>query len=163
MWSFLSAVCTVVGAFVLYSVVAALVWRAAVTLVVRRAPLACPAAGEPVGDASGRGVPGLSAGGAEPAAGTAVAAWDCWPDDPRWVAADRGWAATVLLLGAPPIAERSYRHVDLAARRVHWTGLLGDAASWAEPHRLLVLAAYDLSGAAEELRSTPVSGRQSPC
>jgi len=52
----------------------------------------------------------------------------------------------------------SHRHVDLAARRVHWAGLLGDAASWAEPHRLLVLAAYDLSGAAEDLRSTLVSG-----
>jgi len=157
MWSFLSAVCTVVGAFVLYSVVAVLVWRAAVALVVRQAPLVCPVAGEPVGDASGQGVPGLSAGGAKPAAGTAVAGWDCWRDDPRWVAQDRGWAATVLLLGAPPIAERSHRHVDLAARRVHWAGLLGDAASWAEPHRLLVLAAYDLSGAAEDLRGTPVS------
>lgn len=68
-----------------------------------------------------------------------------WSDVPGWVALDREWAVAVVLLGAPPVAERTHPHVDFGRRAIDWPGLLLAAAEWPAEDRLLVHTAYDLA------------------
>lgn len=85
-----------------------------------------------------------------------------WADVPSWVIRDREWAAAVILLGSPNLAERTTAFVDFAARRIDWLGLRLEASRWDRRERMLVEVAYDLAEgqhqpADEAVRHAPVT------
>lgn len=72
------------------------------------------------------------------------AAWS-WADTSGWVQRDREWAAVVVLLGAPGIADRTESFVDLTTREVDWFGLRVATLEWEQGDRILVNVAHDLT------------------
>lgn len=68
-----------------------------------------------------------------------------WPRVPEWVARDRGWAVSVVLLGAPDLAEQTKPYVDFHARRIDWQGLRLEAGTWPRHEQLIVDIAHDLA------------------
>jgi len=68
-----------------------------------------------------------------------------WSQLPGWVSQDRAWAAAVVLLGAPDLADRTAPFVDFAARRIDWLGLRLAATAWPRRERLMVDVAHDLT------------------
>jgi hypothetical protein len=61
----------------------------------------------------------------------------------------REWAATVHLLTAPAIAERTTPFLDHDRQAIGWPGLLEASRPWSAAERLLVHAALDLWNGAE--------------
>ena len=121
----LRAICTVVGAVVLYCAVIAALWYALIRAGRRRGhrhadrraaarcrmPSRLPSAAVPVRPA------------AEPAGS--------WDDLPSWLWPDRPWAVAVVLLGAPAVRDRTAPFVDFTTRSVDWPALLEQARSLA--------------------------------
>lgn len=83
-----------------------------------------------------------------------------WDDIPSWVAGNRCWAVTAVLLSAPMIAPRTHRFVDFDVRSIDWTGLLLEAGTWSPRERLLVGTAYDLCGGSGGIGSQDVAAGQ---
>lgn len=83
-----------------------------------------------------------------------------WDDVPTWVAGERCWAVTVVLLSAPMIAHRTHRFVHFDAHEIDWPGLLLEASTWSPRDRLLVGTAYDLCGGSGGFGSQQVSTGQ---
>jgi len=84
----------------------------------------------------------------EPAAAPPAAAdrrGATWSQLPGWVSRDRAWAAAVVLLGAPDLADKTAPFVDFAARRIDWLGLRLAATAWPRRERLMVDVAHDLT------------------
>lgn len=123
----LGTLCTVVGAIVLYSVAMVGLWMALVRVIRRLGGRP-----QPIPD------------GAAPATGRDRRA-RTWEELPAWLHRDRPWAVAVLLLGGPPIRERTAEFVDFPARRIDWPGLLTASGAWPADQRLLVLTAYELA------------------
>ena len=144
----LRAICTVVGAVVLYCAVIATLWYALIRAGRRRgrkhAERRAAADATPVG-------PGGAAVERERPAGS-------WDDLPSWLSRDRPWAVAVVLLGAPAVADRTAPFVDLATRSIAWTALLEESRSWPPDQRLLVQSAYELSAQIRRGRLEPEDG-----
>ncbi len=68
-----------------------------------------------------------------------------WANVPSWVTRDREWAAAVVLLGSPNIADRTTGFVDFATRRIDWLGLRLEASGWDRREQMLVEVAYELA------------------
>lgn len=143
----------VVGGLVLYCALLAGLWAVVVRLVRRRGRRMRTAAPTPVTTVAPAPVP-VPGPAAAPVTATApvtaasaterrASTWDQLPD---WLARDRPWAITVVLLGAPEIRERTQPFVDFRRRRIDWEGLFDEATAWSPNERLLVTTAYDLSG-----------------
>jgi hypothetical protein len=155
-WAALSVlwtVCAVVGGVVLYCAIMAGLWALAVRLV-RRVGAA---------RAQHRPAPLLRSPAPAPAAANAAADHgpQSWADPPTWLFRDRPWAVAVVLLGAPPIRDRTAEYIDFPAHRIDWPGLIAGSAGWPADQRLLVLTAYelafDVAGEAERSPSEPVT------
>ena len=142
-WDVLRLLCTVVGALVLYCLVMAAVWAAVVGAAKRVA----------AARTARQVVPAMDGAGGDRRARS-------WDELPAWLFRDRPWAVAVVLLGSPPIRDRTAEFVDFPARRIDWPGLLGDSAGWPADQRLMVLTAYELafdaSGDVERAFSEPV-------
>lgn len=82
-----------------------------------------------------------------------------WDDVPGWVSRDREWAVSVVLLGAPAVADRTHVHVDFARRSIDWPGLLMAATSWPDDERLLVYTAFDLAAGSRDAKPDELAGR----
>lgn len=82
-----------------------------------------------------------------------------WDDVPGWVSRDREWAVSVVLLGAPAVADRTHAHVDFARRSIDWPGLLMAATGWPEDERLLVYTAFDLAAGSRDAKPEGLAGR----
>lgn len=139
--SALWTVCAVLGAVVLYCAVMAGLWVIAVRLVrrigaaARARQRAGPVLVSPAAAQAGAAAPG----------GPADRRAQGWAELPGWLFRDRPWAVAVVLLGAPPIRDRTAAFIDFPARRIDWPGLLAGSADWSADERLLVLTAYDLA------------------
>jgi len=142
----LRAICTVVGAVVLYCAVIAALWYVLVRATRRR--------GRRQADrrAAARAMPGVS--GADPA-GSPGGSWD---DLPPALSHDRPWAVAVVLLGAPAVRERTAPYVDVAQHSVDWPALLEQSRDWAPDQRALVQSAYELSARIRRGRLEPEDG-----
>src|SRR5205823_8661039 len=83
-----------------------------------------------------------------------------WDELPSWLYRDRPWAVAAVLLGAPPIRDRTAEFVDFSGRRIDWSGMLAAADSWPADQRLMVMTAYELAfdtaGEVERALSEPV-------
>ena len=144
----LRAICTVVGAVVLYCAVIAALWYALIRAGRRRGRRHAERR------AAARAVPVVPSGAAverERPAG-------CWDDLPSSLSRDRPWAVAVVLLGAPAVADRTAPFVDLATRSVAWTALLEESRTWPPDQRLLVQSAYELSAQIRRGRLEPEDG-----
>jgi hypothetical protein len=133
--SVLWTVCAVVGAVVLYCAVMAGLWTLAVRLV-RRVGAATRSR-----QRAGPALVSPASAPTDPANRRAKG----WGDLPGWLSRDRPWAVAVVLLGAPPIRDRTAAYIDFPARRIDWPGLLTGSTAWRADERLLVLTAYDLA------------------
>jgi hypothetical protein len=136
-----------VGAVVIYCAIMAGLWALAVRLVRRVGVVARarPRAGPLLAS------PGQPAG---PAAATTDRRAQGWADLPAWLFRDRPWAVAVLLLGAPPIRDRTAAYIDFPARRIDWPGLLAGSTGWPADEHLLVLTAYDLAADSADAASS---------
>jgi hypothetical protein len=142
------AICTVVGALVLYCAVMAALWYALVRAGRRRgrkhAERRAAARALPIG-------PGDAAVERERPAGS-------WDDLPSSLSRDRPWAVAAVLLGAPAVCDRTAPFVDVATRSVDWTALLEESRTWPPDQRLLVQSAYELSVRIRRGRLEPEDG-----
>jgi hypothetical protein len=125
-------VCAVVGAVVLYCAIMAGLWALSVRLMRRAGAVRTRHRAGPVLRS-----PAPASGSDRRAKG--------WSDLPDWLFRDRPWAVAVVLLGAPPIRERTAGYIDFPARRIDWSGLLAGSADWAADQRFLVLTAHELA------------------
>jgi hypothetical protein len=147
--SILWTVCAVVGAIVLYCGIMAGLWALAVRLV------------RQVGAARARHrVEPMLVSPVPAGAGDRRA--QGWSDLPGWLFRDRPWAVAVVLLGAPPIRDRTAAFIDFSGRRIDWPGLLAGSAGWAADERLLVLTAYDLANDSGDVASTLERAQSEP-
>ena len=126
----LRAVCTVVGALVLYCAVMAAMWAAVMRAARHRAQVKAEqhaAAGDiAVGDPRERRAKSFE-------------------ELPSWLWRDRPWAVAVVLLGAPAIREQTAPFVDFPNRVIDWAGLLEVSRLWPRDQRLLVQTAYEMA------------------
>lgn len=144
----LRAICTVVGAVVLYCAVIAALWYALIRVGRRR--------GHRHADrrAAARAMPVVpSAAPVQP-----VRPAGSWDDLPSWLWPDRPWAVAVVLLGAPAVRDRVAPFVDFTTRSVDWTALLEQARAWPPDQRRLVQSAYELSARVRRGRLEPEDG-----
>ncbi len=144
----LRAICTVLGAVVLYCAVIAALWYALIRAGRRRGRKHAERR------AVARAVPVMPSGagvGRERPPGS-------WDDLPASLARDRPWAVAVVLLGAPAVADRTAPFVDVANRSVDWTALLEESRTWPPDQRLLVQSAYELSAQVRRGRLEPENG-----
>ena len=156
----LRAICTVVGAVVLYCAVIAAFWYALIRVGRRRgrkqAERRAAARAMPVvPDAGPEGRPARPSRRSDPAGPERAGSWD---DLPPPLSRDRPWAVAVVLLGAPAVRERTAPFVDGAHRSVDWPALLEESRSWPPDQRALVQGAYELSGASGAAGSSPRTG-----
>jgi hypothetical protein len=142
-------VCAVVGAVVLYCAIMAGLWALAVRLVRQVGAARTRHRTEPVLVS-----PVPPAGADRRAQG--------WADLPSWLFRDRPWAVAVVLLGAPPIRERTAAFIDFPGRRIDWPGLLAGSIGWPADERLLVLTAYDLADDSADVASTMERAQSEP-
>lgn len=141
----------VVGGLVLYCALIAGLWAATVRLVRLRGRAMAASRPAPARAPSRAAAPAPAA--LVPIGERRASSWDQLPD---WLARDRPWAITVVLLGAPEIRDRTQRFVDFRRRRIDWEGLFDEATGWSANERLLVTTAYDLSGGlARSIDPTP--------
>lgn len=156
----LRAICTVVGAVVLYCAVIAALWYALIRVGRRRGRTqaerrAAAGAMPVVPDAGPEGRPARPSRRSDPAGPERAGSWD---DLPAPLSRDRPWAVTVVLLGAPMVRERTAPFVDGAHHSVDWPALLEESRSWPPDQRALVQGAYELSGASGAAGSSPRTG-----
>ena len=156
----LRAICTVVGAVVLYCAVIAALWYALIRAGRRRGRTqaerrAAARAMPVVPDAGPEGRPARPSRRSDPAGPERAGSWD---DLPAPLSSDRPWAVAVVLLGAPVVRERTAPFVDGAHRSVDWPALLEESRSWPPDQRALVQGAYELSGASGAAGSSPRTG-----
>ena len=144
----LRAICTVVGAVVLYCAVIAALWYALVNAGRRRGRTHAERR------AAARATP-ITASGAPVRPERPAGSWD---DLPSWLWPDRPWAVAVVLLGAPAVRDRAAPFVDFANRSVDWTALLEQARAWPPDQRRLVQSAYELSARVRRGRLEPEDG-----
>ena len=139
MWDAFLTVCTVVGMLTIYAVVlgALLLW--AIRTVQRR-----------TARSQGRIAPGAPAGVERRARS--------WDELPEWVQQDREWAAAIVILGSPTLAERTVDHIDFGARTVDWAGLRSAAETWPDEERRLVELADELAHPTPTLSDRAVVG-----
>ncbi len=125
MWDAFRTVCLVVGMVTIYAVVAGslLVW--VIRSVKRRAAQRV----------------GRIAEGAPSGIDRRARSWD---ELPEWVQADREWAAAIVVLGSPALADRTVDYVDFLNRSVDWAGLRSAAQSWPGHERELVELANEV-------------------
>ena len=140
----LRAICTVVGAIVLYCAVIAALWHAVIRVGRRRGREQAERR------AAARAMPVVPDAGPERAGS--------WDDLPAPLSRDRPWAVAVVLLGAPAVRERTAPFVDGAHHSVDWPALLEESRSWPPDQRALVQGAYELSGASGAAGSSPRTG-----
>ena len=129
----LRAICTVVGAVVLYCAVIAALWYALIRVGRRRGRTqaerrAAARAMPVVPDAGPEGRPARPSRRSDPAGPERAGSWD---DLPAPLSRDRPWAVAVVLLGAPAVRERTAPFVDGAHRSVDWPALLEESRSLA--------------------------------
>ena len=141
----LRAICTVVGAFVLYCALIAALWYAFVRAGRRhgRRQAERPAAA--------RGIPVLAPDGRR---------WRSrpWDELPSWLWPDRPWAVAVVLLDAPAIRDRTAPFVDFDHHVIDWTALLEESRAWPPDQRLLVQDAYEAARQVRRARFEPEDG-----
>ena len=156
----LRAICTVVGAVVLYCAVIAALWYALIRVGRRRgsrqaerrtAVRAMPV----VPDAGREGWPARPSRRSDPVGPERAGSWD---DLPPSLSRDRPWAVAVVLLGAPEVRERTAPFVEGAHRSVDWPALLEESRSWPPDQRALVQGAYELSARIRRGRLEPEDG-----
>ena len=126
MWDAFLTVCTIVGMFAVYTVVigSLLIW---VLRAIKRRHARI----------AGRVAPGAPMGIDRRARS--------WDELPEWVSQEHEWAAAIVVLGSPSIAERTAKHVDFTDRRVDWEGLRTACLEWDDHARNLVEVADALA------------------
>lgn len=142
----LRAICTVVGALVLYCAVIAALWHAFV-----RAGRRHSRRRQAEHRAAARGVPVLEPGRRD---------WRSrpWDELPSWLWPDRPWAVAVVLLDAPAVRDRTAPFVDSDHHVVDWPALLEESRAWPEDQRLLVQNAYEAARQVRRGRLEPEDG-----
>jgi hypothetical protein len=137
----LRAICTVVGAVALYCGLMAVLWygvlrtgrlRARVHAE-RRAAARSIAVAEAATETEGGGSPARDRRASS------------WAELPSWLLRDRPWAVAVVLLGAPPVRDRTAPFVDFGGRVIDWKSLLEESRTWPPDQRLLVQSAYEMA------------------
>jgi len=141
----LRAICTVVGAFVLYCAVVAALWHGLIRAGRRRGRRQAERL------AAARGIPVVEPDGRD---------WRSrpWDELPSWLWPDRQWAVAVVLLGAPAVRDRAAPFVDFGNHVVDWTALLEESRAWPADQRLLVQTAYDAARQIRRGRLEPEDG-----
>lgn len=138
MLGLLRTVCTVVGAVALYCAFMGALWYGVMRAGRRRSRLNAERR------AAARAMP--VTGEAAEAPGSGRERRDrSWGELPSWLWRDRPWAVAVVLLGAPPVRERTAPFVDFANRVIDWKSLLEESRAWPPDQRLLVQSAYEMA------------------
>ena len=141
----LRAICTVVGAFVLYCAVVAALWYAVVRAGRRRGRRQAERV------AAARGIPVVEPDGRQ---------WRSrpWDELPSWLWPDRSWAVAVVLLDAPAVRDRAAPFVDFDHHVIDWRALLDQSRNWPPDQRLLVQDAYEAARQVRRARLEPEDG-----
>jgi hypothetical protein len=145
----LRAICTVVGAVVLYCAVIAALWYGLIHAGRRRGRRHAERRA-----AASRAVPVVQSA----AAGERDRPARSSEELPSWLWRDRPWAVAVVLLGAPSVRDRTAPFVDFSNRAIAWTALLEESRAWPPDQRLLVQSAYELSRQIRHGRLEPEDG-----
>jgi hypothetical protein len=141
----LRAICTVVGAFVLYCAVIAALWHGLIHAGRRRAHRR---AGH---RAAARGIPVVEPDRRE---------WLSrpWDELPSWLWPDQSWAVAVVLLAAPAVRDSTAPFVDFGNHVIDWTALLEASRAWPPDQRRLVQDAYQAARQVGRARLEPEDG-----
>jgi hypothetical protein len=152
----LRTICTVVGAVTLYCAFMGALWHGVMRAGRRRAR--AYAARRAGARALAVTPPG------EPAPAGRDRRARSWEQLPSWLWRDRSWAVAVVLLGAPPVRERTAPFVDFPNRVIDWKALLAESQAWPPDQRLLVQSAYEMAfdtpGEVTRAMSDPVTLRE---
>ena len=157
----LRAICTVVGAVVLYCAVIAALWYALIRVGRRRGRTqaerrAAARAMPVVPDAGPEGRPARPSRRSDPAGPERAGSWD---DLPAPLSRDRPWAVAVVLLGAPAVRDRARRRSSTGPT-ARSTGRRCSRSPGAgrRDQRALVQGAYELSARIRRGRLEPEDG-----
>lgn len=132
----LRAICTVVGALVLYCALMAAMWALVMAAAKRRARLSAERAAA---------AEALAVAEPDRAGDPRDRRAKSWDQLPGWLWRDRPWAVAVVLLGAPAVRDRTAPFVDFPNRVIDWAGMLDASTTWPRDQRLLVLSAYEMA------------------
>ena len=138
MLGLLRTVCTVVGAVALYCALTGALWCGVMRAGRHRARL------DAERRAAARAIP-VTDDAPEAAGSGRERRARSWEELPSWLWRDRRWAVAVVLLGAPPVRERTAPFVDFPNRVIDWKSLRQQSQAWPPDQRLLVQSAYEMA------------------